>query len=295
VRIAVTGASGFIGRHVVRGLRTRGHTVRALVRDPARAPFPRADVEIVPGTLADEPALATLVTATDAVIHLVGIIVERGTNTFEAVHVGGTRALLAAALAHGCRRIVYLSAIGARDAPDATPYHRTKRRGELAVLASEIPAVIVRPSLVSGPESEPIRMLARLHKWLPAVPVFGDGSYPLQPVWIDDLALALTLAAERSDLTGVHELGGPAPLTYLEFVRAIGRAAGAPRPVVRVPLTLARAGAGALAWLGHRAPVTRDQLQMLAEGSATPDNAIETVFGITPLPFEEGLGTFLRR
>jgi uncharacterized protein YbjT (DUF2867 family) len=91
----------------------------------------------------------------------------------------------------------------------------------------------------------------------------------------------------------VFELGGPAPLTYEEFVRAIGRAAGHPRPLVHVPLAVARAAAAALGVMGPLAPLTRDQLQMLVEGSATPANALESTFGIRALPFEEGLARFL--
>src|SRR5205823_3620628 len=86
----------------------------------------------------------------------------------------------------------------------------------------------------SGPENRPIRTLAQLHRWSPLVPVFGDGRFPTQPVWIEDVALAFALAAERPASGGVFELGGPAALTYEEFVRAIGRAAGHPRqPVAR--------------------------------------------------------------
>ena len=152
---------------------------------------------------------------------------------------------------------------------------------------------IFRPSIISGPENRPIRTLARLHRWSPVVPVFGDGRFPTQPVWIGDVALAFALAAERPTLGGVFELGGPAALTYEELVRAIGRAAGQPRPLVHVPLPIARAAAAAFGILGPLAPFTRDQLQMLVEGSATPANALESAFGIRALPFEEGLTRFL--
>lgn len=291
--IAVTGGTGFVGRHVVDALRRRGHRTRVLVRDPARTPFQPSDaMEAVPGSLSDAAALRALTRGADAVIHLVGIIVERGPHTFESVHVGGTRAILDAAAAARCRRFIHMSAIGARDEPGATPYHRTKRRGELLVLGSSLGATVFRPSLVNGPGNVPIRTLALLHRWLPAVPVFGDGSYLTQPVWVEDLALAFALAAERES-SGVLELGGPAVLTYLEFVRAIGRAAGHPRPVVRIPLPLVRAAASACTLLGHLAPLTSDQLQMLVEGSTTPQNALERVFGIRPLAFEEGLRRFL--
>jgi NADH dehydrogenase len=112
-------------------------------------------------------------------------------------------------------------------------------------------------------------------------------------VWIEDVALAFALAAEDAHFTGAFELGGPTPITYETFVGAIGRATGHPRPFVHLPLALARAAAGMFDLLGAAAPLTSDQLQMLVEGAATPANALESVFAIRPLPFEEGLERYL--
>jgi len=283
-----------VGRHVTTLLAGRGHQVRALLRrdDPGRAAA-ALPAERTPGDLADPAALAALTRGADVIVHLVGIIVEAGAATFEAVHVEGTRRLLTAAREAGVRRFVHMSAVGARDEPGATRYHRTKWRAEELVRSSGLSHAIFRPSIISGPENRPIRTLARLHRWSPLVPVFGDGGFAMQPVWIGDVALAFALAAERPALSGVFELGGPAILTYEEFVRAIGRAAGHPRPLVHVPLAVARAAAAALGVMGPLAPLTLDQLQMLVEGSATPANALESTFGIWALPFEEGLARFL--
>jgi NADH dehydrogenase len=294
VLIAVTGATGFVGRHVAAALVRRGHTVRVLVRDSRRATVlqPLA-IQIVTGDLADSAALTALLRGANAVVHLVGIIVEAGRATFEAVHVEGTRRVLTAARDAGATRWVHMSAVGARDEPTATRYHRTKWRAEELVRASGLGHAIFRPSIISGPESAPIRTLARLHRWSPAVPVFGDGRFPTQPVWIEDVVLAFARAAENPALTGVFELGGPEVLSYENFLRAIGRAAGHPRRLVHVPLVVARAAARVFDRLGPVAPLTSDQLQMLVEGSATPANAIESAFGIRPLPFEEGLRRYL--
>ena len=247
------------------------------------------------GELANPAALSTLTRGADVVVHLVGIIVETGAATFEAVHVEGTRRLLAAAREAGVGRFVHMSAVGARDEPGATRYHRTKWRAEALVRDSGLSHAIFRPSIISGPENRPIRTLALLHRWSPVVPVFGDGRFPTQPVWIDDVALAFALAAERPAPEGVFELGGPEALTYEEFVRAIGRAAGHPRPLVHVPLAVARAAAAAFGVAGRLAPLTTDQLRMLVEGSATPANALESLFGIRALPLEAGLARYLGR
>ena len=292
--IAVTGATGFVGRHITTMLVRRGHAVRALVRRPTQArALESLGVELVPGGLADVAALTALTRGANAVVHLVGIIVEASGVTFHAVHVEGTRRVLEAAGRAGVERFVHMSAVGARDEPGATPYHRTKWHAEQLVRTSGLSHALFRPSIISGPESAPIRTLARLHRWSPVVPVFGDGHYPTQPVWVEDVALAFALAVEQPTLSGAFQLGGPQVLTYEEFLLAIGRATRHPRPLVHVPLALARAATAAFGLLGAAAPLTSDQLQMLVEGSATPANAIESVFGIRPLPFDEGLRRYL--
>ncbi len=292
--IALTGATGFVGRHVADTLIARGHAVRALARHPERAGRLAArGAQIVSGDLSDADALRALAGGADVLVHLVGIIVETGAATFAAVHVEGTRAALAAARAARVRRVVHMSAVGARNDPAATRYHRTKWQAEELVREARLPHVIFRPSLVNGPESVPIRILARLHRLLPAVPVFGDGTFPTQPVWVGDVAQAFALAAERPELVGTFELGGPQVLTYEEFVLAIGRAVGRPRRLVHVPLGLVRVAARGFDVLGPAAPITTDQLQMLVEGSATPGNAITSAFGIKPLAFDAGLKRWL--
>lgn len=293
--VAITGATGFVGRHVTSLFLRRGHRVRALVRDLPGADFLKTQgAELAAGALDSDAALARLLDGADAAVHLVGIIVEWGSATFAAVHVDGTRRVLKAARAAGVRRFVHMSALGARADASATSYHRTKWQAEELVRGSGIPAAILRPSLISGPESAPIRTLGRLHRWSPVIPIFGDGHFPTQPVWIEDVALAFALACERADMVGTFELGGPEVLTYEEFVRAIGRAAGHPRPLLHVPLTLVRWVARAFDPLGPAAPITTIQLRMLIEGSSAPSNAIETVFGIRPIAFEDGLHRFLR-
>jgi len=292
VLVALTGGTGFVGRHVIAALLERGHRVRALARDPRRLSA-TPDVEAVTADLANRAALDALVAGAGAVVHLVGIIVESGRQTFQAVHVDGTKRLLDAALAHRVPRFVHMSAVGARIDPHATRYHQTKGAAEDLVRRSGLAAAILRPSIINGPGNAPIRTLARMHRWSPFVPIFGSGRFPMQPVWIDDVAHAFALAVERTALSGTFELGGPARVTYAELVTAIGRACGHPRPLVHVPLALVRLAARACDPLGAAAPITSDQLRMLVEGSATPENAIERVFGISPLALEAGLARFL--
>ena len=280
MKVAITGVTGFVGSHLASHLSAAGVEVVGLSR--------RTGIDV-----ADPAAMAAAFEGCAAVAHCAGINREIGEQTYRRVHVEGTRNVLAAAVAAGVRRFVHMSAVGARDEPGATAYHHTKGQAEQLVRTAALSHVIFRPSIISGPESVPIRTIAQLHRRSPVIPVFGDGRFPTQPVWVEDVALAFALAAERSDVTGVLELGGPQVLTYEEFLLAIGRAAGHPRPLIHLPLQLVRAVARAFDLLGPAAPITSDQLQMLVEGSATPKNAAEPVFGIRPVPFEEGLRRFL--
>ncbi len=286
--VAITGATGYVGSAVVRKLLRRDHAVRALVRHADRAgQLQDLGVNLVEGDVADAAALRRLLVGADAVVHLVGIIVEAGSQRFDAVHVGGTRAVVAAAGEAGSPLLVHMSALGARPDSGATSYHRTKWAAEEAVRASGLPHAILRPSIVAGAGNVPLRMMADMIRLAPLVPVIGDGRYEMQPVWLGDVAEAVALVLERPELRGAFELGGTERLTYHRMLDALEAALGVRRPRVRVPVGVARFAALAGTALPGIAPITPGQLQMLLEGNTTADNAIETRFGITPRPFAD--------
>ncbi len=284
----MTGATGYVGTEVLAKLLRRDHDVRALVRRPDRAgPLGDLGVELVVGGLEDEDALRRLVTGADAVVHLVGIIAESGRQTFDAVHVRGTQTLLAAARESGAPLFVHMSALGARGDAAATKYHRTKWQAEEAVRGSGLPHVVLRPSIVAGPGNVAIGMMLSMLRFSPIVPVIGDGRYELQPLWVGDMAEAFARAIERPDLRGTFDLGGAERLTYHQMLDHLEAALGVRRPRVSVPVGVARFAALAGAALPNAAPITSEQLQMLLEGSTTPDNALESRFGVRPRAFAE--------
>ena len=284
MRIALTGSTGFVGAAVLHRLLRRGHEVHALVRDPERAGrlTDHGGVHVVVGHLGDDQALERLMAEADAVVHLVGIIVEIGAQTFERVHVGGTSRVVAAARAAGVRRFVQMSALGARHDESATAYHRTKAEGEEIVRESGISHAILRPSLIAGEGSAPLTMMIDMVRFAPLVPVIGDGRYRMQPVWLEDVAEAFAVAVERPDLQGSFDIAGPDALSWHEMLDLVERSLGVRRTRIAVPLNVARFGALAGLALPEVAPLTPDQLQMLLEGNTTDSTALETVFGVRP-------------
>ena len=287
--IAVTGGTGFVGGHVVRQLLRHEHEVRVLARTPARAGqlAGRPNVTLIEGQLEERDALQRLTAGADAVLHLVGIIEEIGRQTFERVHVEGTKQVVAAARAAGVKRFVYQSALGARPDEKATAYHRTKAAAE-AIVRSEMPShVIMKPSLIAAPGNAVLQMLLTMLRMSPIVPVIGNGLYRLQPIAALDVAEAFAVAAEDHHISGTHELGGPDVLTYHELLDTLEQALGVRRRRVAVPVTIVRFSAYAGMVLPNLNPITPDQLQMLLEGNTTAHNAIQTVFGVRPTPFAE--------
>ena len=287
MRLAITGATGYVGQSVVQKLLRRDHEIRALVRDPTRAGTLRdLGVDLVTGSVNEAAAVRALVEGTEAVVHLVGIIAEAGRQTFAAVHVGGTEAVVEAAGQAGARLIVHMSALGARAAA-TTRYQRTKWQAEELVRGSGRPHVILRPSLIAGPGNVPLKMMLDMIRFSPLVPVIGDGRYELQPIWIGDVSEAIARALEREDIRGTFDLGGPERLTYHQVLDRLESALGVHRRRLSIPIGMARFAAAAGTALPHAAPITSEQLQLLLDGSTTDDNAAESRFGLSPRSFAQ--------
>ena len=286
--VALTGATGFVGTHVAQRLLRRDHDLRILTRSPERAGWLRdRGVEVVGGDLGDQGALRALVAGADAVVHLVGIIVEAGRQTFERVHLGGTRNVVAASREAGVSRFAHMSALGARPSAEATTYHRTKAAAEDVVRSSGLSHVILRPSLIAAPDNAVIKMLLDLLRLSPFVPVIGDGKYQLQPVAVDDVAEAFAVALEKPGIQGTYDIAGPDVLTYHQLLDQLEQALGVKRRRVPVPVGVVRFAANAGTALPNLNPITPDQLTMLLEGNTTASNALEGVFGVSPRRFAD--------
>lgn len=288
MKVFLTGGTGFVGKNILRQLLLEGHSVRALVREPDQATaLVREGVELVAGDVATGTKLELGMHDCDAVIHLVGIIVEKGKNTFEQVHHIGTRHVVEAAKRKGIQRFVHMSALGAR-ADGPAQYQVTKWRGEEEVRKSGIPYCILRPSLIFGPGDGFVTQMMQTMRTAPIFrPVPGDGTPKFRPVFIDDVATCFVKALTADAATNqTIELGGADQLTLNQVLQEIARCADVHKPAVHIPMPLMMAGAAVLQTVLPNPPVTVDQLRMLREGSACDIAQMMRVFDITPRGFQ---------
>jgi uncharacterized protein YbjT (DUF2867 family) len=298
MQLFLTGATGFVGQHMLKRLLGEGHRVRGLLRSsddkqkarvmafsgmPAgwQEKFTVAHGDVVTGAGLDQGMQDC-----DAVVHLVGIITEKAKNTFDAVHHLGTRNVVEAAKRGGVKRFIQMSALGVR-ANGVAAYQTSKWKGEEEVRRSGIPYCILRPSLIFGPgDGFVTQMMDTMRKAPFFRPVPGDGSPKFRPIWIDDVtacfARALTTEAATNQTV---ELGGADELSLNEVLKEIGRVAGVRKPAVHIPLPLMFAGAAVAQTLLPNPPVTLDQLRMLREGSTCDIRPMKRIFGIEPRGF----------
>ena len=285
--VLVTGATGFLGRRVVRELLKRGHEVRCLVHTPGRERmFPHRDIEVQYGSIGDPTALKSAFYDAESVIHLVGVIRPTRRNSFDTVHREGTANVLAAAKQAGANHFLHVSVIGA--ANDQTyPYLYTKWLGEQEVIKSGMHFTIFRPSMLFGEGDEFINALAGMVRLFPIVPVIGSGKSRLQPLAADDLARCIAITLGREDLKGrTIDLGGSERLNYNELVTEVAKAMGKRRLRFHLPVWLMRAVAAVSQGIMPRPPITTEQIRMLGIRSVAEMGEVERVFGFTPQSLE---------
>jgi len=275
--IAIYGGSGFIGRHVVRALAKTGARMRIAVRRPELAGFlqPLGGVgQIIPvqANVRYPGSLLAAANGADAVINLVGILSPSGKQTFKAVQDEGARHVAEAARTAGAKAFVHMSAIGA-DANSPSVYARTKAAGEAAVKEVIPDAVILRPSVVFGPEDEFFNRFAALARLSPALPLIGGGKTQFQPVFVGDVAKAVISALTGKAQAGaVYELGGPEILSMRAVMERVLAYTMRKRWLVPLPFALAKLQ-GAMLQLLPDPPLTLDQVRLLEQNNVVSEAA----------------------
>ena len=312
-QVTVFGASGFLGRHVVRALARAGFRVMAGCRRPDLAihlqPLGRVgQIQPVQTNVRYPASIAAALRHAEVAVNLVGILAEGGRQTFEAVHVEGARAIAVAAREAGVRRFVHVSAIGA-DAESDTVYGRTKARAEAAVREIYPDAVIIRPSVIFGPEDDFFNRFAAMARFAPALPLIGGGHTRFQPVFVGDVAEAVALAAQGGAEAGAtYELGGPNIRTFKDVLEYILATVQRRRALVSVPFGLMEGPAaitetlsGLMMGLFPKTLImTRDQLKSLAHDNVVSEAAIAAGrtlqgLGIEPRAIESVVPSYLYR
>jgi uncharacterized protein YbjT (DUF2867 family) len=288
IRIAVVGATGFVGRHLVAHLTGAGHRVVAISRSGERRPDWEDAVEPRAADVTTGAGLAAALAGVDAVVHLAAIPRESKGRTFEEVNVEGTRRVVEVAREAGVRRFVHLSVLGVAEDPRLA-YLQSKWRGEQAVRDSDLDWVVLRPSLMFG-QGDGFFSLVRttLKWWSPGIVVIpGDGSARFQPLAVDDLAIAVErsiLDAERAG--SVYEIGGPRWVTYREIVDEVMRVTGMKRLKLGMPIPLLSALTSVTDRILPIFPVSHDQIASLQRPNYTEIDAFERAFGVKPRPFD---------
>jgi uncharacterized protein YbjT (DUF2867 family) len=301
--ITVFGGSGFLGRHLVRALARRHYRIRVAVRRPELAghlqPLGRVgQIHPVQANVRHPESVGAAVRGADVVINLVGILFERGRQRFDAVQSYGAEQVALAASAHGAR-MVHVSAIGA-DEHSASGYARTKAEGEKAVLAARPDAVIVRPSIMFGPEDDFFNKFAALARMLPALPLVGDGATKFQPVFVGDVAEAIARAVDGNARFGaVYELGGAEVRTFKELMEFVLETIERRRFLIPIPFALAKLQATFLQFM-PKPLLTPDQVELLktdniVSAAAEAEGRTLRGLGIEPTTMETIVPSYLWR
>jgi NADH dehydrogenase len=290
-RATVFGASGFIGRYVVRRLAQAGWIVRACMRDPVAGAFlkPMGNVgQIVPMRVdlaGSDAALAAAVHGADAVINLVGILAQNGKQTFKALQADGAARLAKAASAAGAASFVQVSAIGA-DASSKSEYARSKAAGEAGVRAAFPAATIIRPSIVIGAEDGFFNRFARMAAWSPALPLIGGGHTKFQPVYVADVAEAIVRAIDLPAAKGAtFEAVGPRVYSFRELIEYMLATIGKHRGLIPVAWPIAELQGAVLGLLPGKL-LTRDQVELLKSDNIGTGGPGLEAFGIAPAALE---------
>lgn len=303
--VTIYGGSGFVGRYIARRMAKLGWRVKVATREPDEALFVRTygevgQVEPVACNLRHEESVRAAMHGADAVINCVGLLAEGKKNTFDSVHVEGAERIARLAAAEGVDALVHISALRASADADSD-YARTKAEGEAAVLGHMPNAIILRPSIIFGPEDEFFNRFAAMSKLGPVLSVVGADT-EFQPVYVDDVARAAVLGATGEAAPGVYELGGPDVATFRDLMKLMLSVIRRRKLIHNIPFGRARLLARTFGLVEKvslglvSAPLTVDQVRNLAVDSVVSEDALGFAdLGIVPVSVAAVLPEYLWR
>ncbi|MFT6674781.1 MAG: NADH dehydrogenase [Sulfitobacter sp.] len=304
--VTIYGGSGFVGRYIARRMAKAGWRVRVAVRRPNEALFVKpygvvGQVEPILCNIRDDDSVRAAMVGADAVVNCVGILAEKSKNTFDAVQIDGATRVARLAAEQKITRLVHVSAIGA-DAEAASDYARTKGLGEAGVLQHMPDAVILRPSIVFGPEDDFFNRFAGMTRFGPVLPLVNAAA-KFQPVYVDDVAQAAEKALAGAAPAGIYELGGPDVESFRDLMQRMLGVIGRRRLVLNMPNPMARLVAfgfdlmqSMTFGLIRNGVLTRDQVKNLQNDNiVTPDAKGFEALDIRPVSMASVLPEYLWR
>jgi uncharacterized protein YbjT (DUF2867 family) len=301
MKVLVTGSTGYVGHYVVKALLEAGHSVVSVSRDAAKSKAASGakleifgNVEYRMGDVSNGNGLREAMNGVEAVVHLVGIIAEKGLQTFARVHVDGTRNVLEAAKAAGIKRYVHMSALGA-SANAVSGYSSSKFQAEELVRASNLDWTIFRPSLVFGVGDDFFgHVLKNLVSQAPIVPQIGDGMFLFRPIWVGDVAQCFVQALAKPDTIGkIFDLVGPKEFTFKELSALMQSVLGIKKPVVAVPMLIMDIMVPLMNIVPAIAPITKDQYAMMKAGNTGNPEIMNQNFQLEQRKLETELPSIL--
>lgn len=298
--VTIFGGSGFVGRYLVQKFAEKGDLIRVAVRNPIAAQFlkPLGEVgQITPVqvSLASAESLSAVIQGSDMVINLVGILYEKGSQTFEALHVDGARNIAETASKLGVSTLLHMSALGANKDSESR-YASTKARGEAMVLKYYPDATIFRPSVIFGKEDEFLNRFAQMALLSPFLPLIGGGKTHFQPVYVGDVAECFLKASLLKEASGkTYELGGPSIYTFKELMVYLLQTIHRKRILLPLPFPVAK-GISRIAQFLPTPPLTPDQVELLKTNNVVSPEALKAEdLGVVPQTLEAIAPLYLAR
>ncbi|NOX41148.1 MAG: complex I NDUFA9 subunit family protein [Alphaproteobacteria bacterium] len=302
--VTIFGGSGFVGRYIARRMAKQGWRVRVAVRRPNEALFVRGfgavgQVDPVLANVGNEASVRAMIAGADVVVNCVGTLVESSRQKFEALHHEAAARIARVATEAGVSRLVHISSLSA-DLESESEYARTKAAGDAAVLAEFPGAVILRPSVIFGPEDEFFNRFALMARFTMVLPLVGAKTL-FQPIYVDDVAAAAEMAMTGDAEAGVYELGGPSVHSFRDLMRGMLHVVRRRRALINIPFMFARIDAwfldmGAAATFGMftNKILTRDQVRLLRHDTVVGEGARTlSDLGVEATPMEAILESYL--
>ena len=238
-KVTVFGGTGFLGQRVVRHLLERDFSVRVAARHPERiaALIPDVQLDAILADINDDRSVAAAVAGVEGVVNAVSLYAESGPRTFHSVHVEAATRVARLAREAGVRRFIHVSGIGS-DAGSASPYIRSRGRGEKAVREVFSGTTVIRPSVMFGRGDAFVSPIARMLRRVPVFPLFGRGQTQLQPAYVEDVAGAIARVMQNTQSPMCYELGGPRVYAYRSLLEVIARHLGRKPLLISIPFGL---------------------------------------------------------